>query len=121
MAYTDFLDPEPAQFTGDTLLERVSRAYEDKVDEYGRACDAAAVAENDYLREFAMAWAVAVEDHVPATTRSKHCDQQPDVLQARLEWNRAVASEKRVRAKVAELQNRMTAVMSHVRFTREAT
>lgn len=116
-----FLDPEPAQFQGDSLLERISRAYEEAVDAYGNACDMAAICENEYLRQFAQAWAVAVEDKVPATVRSKHCDNQPDVLKARLEWNRAAASEKRCRAKSQELQNRLTACQSHVRFIREAT
>jgi hypothetical protein len=116
-----FSDPAPSQFTGETLLERVARAYESKVEEYGDACDEAAIAENAYLREFAMAWAVAVEDSVPSTTRAKHCDQQSDVLAARLEWNRKVAAEKRLRAKVTELQNRMTAAMSYARFIREGT
>jgi hypothetical protein len=117
----DFLDPEPAQFTGETLLERVSRAYEDAVDAYGNACDLAAFAENDYLRQFAAAWAVAVEDGVAATVRAKHCDNQKDVMDARLDWNRAAATERRSRAKVEELKNRLTAAMAHQRFVREGT
>lgn len=117
-----FADPgEPAQFVGDSLLERISRAYEEAVDDYGNACDTAAMRENDYLRAFAVAWAVAVEDGIAATVRSKHCDNQKDVLAARLDWNRAAATEKRARAKSQELQNRLTACQSHVRFLREAT
>lgn len=117
-----FTDPDPIpQFAGDTLLERVSRAYEDAVDTYGNACDQAALRENDYLRAFAMAWAVAVEDGVAATVRAKHCDNQPDVLDARQEWNRAAAAERRCKAKVQELNARLTAAMSHQRFVREGT
>lgn len=117
-----FTDPDPVpQFAGDTLLERVSRAYEEAVDDYGNACDQAALRENEYLRQFAVAWAVAVEDGIAATVRGKHCDNQKDVLEARLEWNRAAATEKRARAKSQELQNRLTAVMAHVRFLREGS
>lgn len=119
--YDDFLDPPPAQFTGDSLLERVSRAYEEATDAYGNACDAAALAENAYLREFAVAWAVAIEDGVPATARDKHCKVQDDVVTMHQQWNRAVASEKRCRSKVQELQTRMTAAMAHQRFIREGT
>lgn len=120
-AVHDFLDPEPAQFTGDSLLERVSRAYEDAVDAFGNACDQAALRENDYLRVYAIAWAVAVEDQVPSTARDKHCKVQADVVNAQTDWNRAVAAEKRARAKVQELQTRMTAAMAHQRFVREGT
>lgn len=117
-----FTDPDPVpQFAGDTLLERVSRAYEDAVDAYGNAADAAAFAEARYKRAFAEAWAVAVEDRIAATVRSKHCENQPDVLEASIEFDRAAAAEKRCKAKVQELQTRMTAAMSHQRFIREGT
>ncbi len=119
--YDDFLDPEPAQFTGGDLLERVSRAYEEAVDAYGNACDAAAMAENSYLKEYALAWADAVETGVPATARDKHCKVQHDVVEAHQNWNRALAGEKRCRAKTQELQTRMTAAMAHQRFVREGT
>jgi len=118
--WTQFSD-EPSQFAGDSLLERISRAYEDAVDAYGNACDQAAIYENVYLAKFAMAWARAVEDKVPATTRSKHCDNQSEVVEARLDWNRALAAEKRCKAKVQELQTRMTAAMAHQRYVREGT
>lgn len=116
-----FDEIERPQFAGDTLLERVSRAYEEAVDAYGNAADDAALKENEYLRQFATAWAVAVEDGIAATVRGKHCDNQKDVLEARIEWNRAAATEKRARAKSQELQNRLTAVMAHVRFLREGS
>jgi hypothetical protein len=121
MTVHDFLDPEPAQFTGDSLLERISRAYEEVVDEYGNACDQSAIYENVYLAKFALAWAHAVEDSVAATVRAKHCDNQSEVLEARLDFNRATAIEKRTKAKVAELQNRLVAAMAHQRFVREGT
>jgi hypothetical protein len=120
MSYDPF-GPEPAQFTGDTFLERVSRAYEAAVDAYGLAVDAAALAEAKYKRAFAEAWAVAVEDKVPATTRAKHCDNQPGVLEASIDFDRAAAAERRCRMKADELKNRQVAAMSHQRFIREAT
>ena len=120
MDWTQFSD-EPSQFAGDSLLERISRAYEDAVDAYGNACDQAAIYENVYLAKFAMAWAVAVEDGVAATVRSKHCDNQSEVLEARLDWNRAAATEKRAKAKVEEMKNRLTACMAHTRFIREGS
>lgn len=115
-----FTDPAP-QFVGDSLLERVSRAYEDAVDEYGNVCDRTAIEENRYLAKFAVAWAHAIEDGVAATVRSKHCDNQSEVLEARMDWNRATAAERRTKAKVEELRNRLTACMAHTRFIREAT
>lgn len=117
-----FADPVlPPQFAGDSLLERISRAYEEAVDAYGDACDANAVAENQYLAAHMLAWAYAVEDGVPATTRAKHCDNQKEVAEAKAEWNRAAAIERRCRAKVEELKNRLTAAMAHQRFVREGT
>lgn len=122
MDFSDELDAMTRpQFAGDSLLERISRAYEEAVDEYGNACDKAAIDENVYLAKFAQAWAVAVEDGVAATVRAKHCDNQSVVLAARLDWNRTQATERRCKAKVEELKNRLTACMAHVRFIREGT
>lgn len=116
----DFFN-ESAQFEGDSLLERVARAYEEAVDAYGAACDENAEAENGYLRAFATAWAHALEDGVAATVRSKHCDTQADVLDALMGFKRAAAAERRWKAKVMELGARQSAVQSHVRFMREGT
>ncbi|HMI47107.1 MAG TPA: hypothetical protein VK481_00390 [Gemmatimonadaceae bacterium] len=122
MPFADpFADPAPPQFEGDSLLERISRAYEEAVDLYGDACDDNAAKENEYLKLHAQAWVHAIEDGVAATVRSKHCDNQQDVCDARQTWNRAMATERRSRAKVEELKNRLTAVMSHTRFVREGT
>ncbi len=116
-------DPVPAdaQFQGDSLLERISRAYEEAIDAYGDACDREADDENTYLREFATAWAYAVEDGVAATVRSKHCDTVDSVCRAKQDWNRAAAAVKRTKAKADVLQHRQMACMSHQRFVREAT
>lgn len=116
-----FADPTPAQFTGESLLERVAREHERVIDALGDAYDAEAVAENEYLRLFQTAWAHAVEDGVPATTRAKHCDNAPDVCEARQDFVRATAATKRTKAKADELQHRLMAVMAHTRFIREAT
>lgn len=116
-----FSDPLPAQFTGETLLERVAREHERVIDELGNAYDGEALAENEYLRLFQTAWAHAVEDQIPATTRAKHCDNSKDVCEARQEFVRATAKTKRTKAKADELQHRLMAVMAHQRFVREAT
>jgi DICT domain-containing protein len=117
----DPFDPEPAQFTGESLLERVSRAYEEAVDAYGNACDDAALKENVYLAAHATAWVHAIEDGVAATVRDKHCKAQGNVCAALQDWNRALAAEKRSKAKVQEMNTRMTAAMSHQRMVREGT
>lgn len=118
---TRYEQPSGDQFTGDSLLERVARSYEEAIDQYGKACMETAEAENAYLRLHSLAWAQAVEEGVAATVRDKHCNSQKDVCEARMEWNRAQASEKRWRAKANELENRLTACMAHQRFIREAT
>lgn len=109
------------QFTGESLLERVARAYEAAIDRAADAYDAEAEAENEYLRLHATAWAMAVEDQIAATVRDKHCQVQPEVVKARMAWNRAIAQRKRCTDKSRELENRLTAVMAHNRFMREAT
>lgn len=121
MTYTDFLDPEPPQFTGDTLLERISRAVEDAVNAAGDAYDEEADAENLYLLEKSKAWAYATEDKVAISARSKHCDNQPDVVVAHMAWNRAIAKRKRCTDKADELERRQMASMSHQKFVGGAT
>jgi hypothetical protein len=106
--------PSDAQFQGDTLLEKISRAYEE-------AIDAAGDAENLYLAERSKAWAYAVEDKIAISGRAKHVDCQPEVTKALQEWNRAIAKRKRCADKAEELQHRQMACMSHQRFIREAT
>lgn len=113
-------DP-PSQFEGDTLLERISRTYEEAVDAAGNAFDGEALAENEFLRLWAMAWAMAVEDGVAITNRDKHCNAQKDVCEARQEWNRAIAKRKRTVLKAGEMEHRQMAAMSHQRFIREGT
>lgn len=116
-----FVDPTPAQFTGDSLLERISRDYEQAIDRAADAWDAEAVAENAYLAERAKAWAYATEDRIAITARSKHVENQPEVVAAHMEWNRAIAYRKRCVDKAGELERRQMAAMSHQRFIREAT
>jgi hypothetical protein len=120
-ATSDFLDPEPAQFQGDSLLERICRAYEDAVDKAADAYDLEAIAENVYLAERSKAWAYATEDKVAISARSKHVDCQPDVTSAKQEWNWAVAYRDRCRDKARELEHRMMSCMSHQRMVREGT
>jgi hypothetical protein len=122
LSFVDELDSlASAQFTGDSMLERISRAYEEAIDAAGNAYDAEAVAENEYRRLHAVAWAHAVEDGIAATVRDKHCNAQKEVCEALQEWNRAVALRKRCADKARELENRLGACQSHMRFVREAT
>jgi hypothetical protein len=113
--------PSDAQFSGDSLLERISRAYEEAIDAAGDAYDDEADAENVYLAERAKGWAYATEDKVAITGRSKFVDCQPEVTKALQEWNRAIAKRKRCADKANELEHRQMACMSHQRFIREAS
>lgn len=94
----------------DGLLGDLSTALEDATDTYAEACNRAALTENGYLRAFHLAWIAA--DGIAATVRSKHCDNQREVVDARCEHNIALASEKAARAKCDELKNRLMAAMS---------
>jgi len=86
---------------------------------YARACNVAADEENGYLRAFHLAWLAA--DHVAATVRSKHCDNQSDVVEARCRQNTAKAREKAAKAKCEELVNRLMASMSWQRTIKAET
>lgn len=88
----------------------LATALERATDAYVAACNNAAQAENGYLRAFHLAWVHA--DGVAATVRSKHCDNQAEVVEARCAHNLAEASEKAARAKCDELKHRLMAAMS---------
>lgn len=104
-----------------SVVGELSRRMEDATDTAADAFDAEAEAENAYLAAYSVAWAVATEDKVAISARSKHVDAQPDVTAAKQEWNRAIAGRKRAAGKVEELRNRLMAAMSHQRFIREQT
>lgn len=89
---------------------------EECTDAYAKACDAAAEAENDYLRAYAIAF---TNLDVPATIRPKSAECA--AVEERALWNIAAAQEKSARAKVEEIKHRLMACMSHQRFVREAT
>ena len=94
----------------------LSNEYEKATDAFAEACDADAEAENAYLAAFSTAWAVAVEDHVATTARRHHCDAQPEVSAAKQAWNRAAATKERTKAKARELEHRIMAMQSHMKF-----
>ena len=104
---SDFLDP-PA--IGEGPLGDLAAGLERATDQYASACNRAAVAENAYLRAFHLAWVAS--DGVAQTVKSKWCDNQADVVEARCDHNLAIASEKAARAKCDELKNRLMACMS---------
>ena len=97
-------------------MQEIADALEVATDEFVRAANKNAEAENAYLRAFRRAWLES--DGVPATIRSKHCDQQHDVTEAKCEWNLTDAYQKGCRQKCDELTNRLMAAMSWQRATR---
>lgn len=112
----DFFDP-PAISEGP--LGDLASALEKATDAYARACNAAAVAENAYLRAFHLAWVRA--DGVAQTVKSKWCDNQEAVVEERCSHNLALAAEKAARAKCEELRNRLMAAMSWQRVVGSQT
>lgn len=103
------------------VLSDLSTRLEGATDAAADCFDDEAEAENDYLAAYSLAWAVATEDKVAISARSKHVDAQPEVTAAKQDWNRAIAARKRATGKVEELKNRMVAAMSHQRFVRDQT
>lgn len=92
----------------------ITDALEAATDEYVKACNATAVAENAYLFAFAAAYQGSI---VAATARSKDADTQLAVVQTKAEWNMAAAHEKACKAKCEELRNRLMAALSWQRMT----
>lgn len=112
MSFSDPFDVTTVQSPSVALSDKLEEA----TDAYGNACDDAAIKENEYLLRFSKAYAVAVEDKVAQTIRREHCNAQEDVTEARQDWNRAIATEKRTKAKVEELRHRLMAALSHQKF-----
>lgn len=106
-----FADTRPS-----SPLESLSDALERATDRYAIACDEAAVAENDYLRAYAVAFTTS---EAAATVRPKTAECA--AVEERAVWNIKVAAEKAARAKVEEVKHRLMAAMSHQRFVREQT
>lgn len=100
---------EPHAPVTDGPLGDLSVALERATDDYVTACNANAQAENAYLRAFSRAYVIA---DVAMTARAKWCDSQPEVTEAKCEWNIAQAREKACRSKCDELKNRLMAAMS---------
>jgi hypothetical protein len=111
-----FFDPAPAY---DGPIQAIADALEVATDEFVRAANVNAEAENAYLRAFRLAWLAS--DGVPATIRSKHCDQQYEVTEAKCAWNIADAVQKGCRQKCDELTNRLMAAMSWQKSVRAQT
>lgn len=83
-------------------------------DEWRDALNAEAVAENAFRRAHAIEWVRA--GSVAITARAKHCENQPEVVTARCEWNLMIARSKAAHSKVEEIRNRLMASMSHQKY-----
>jgi chromosome condensin MukBEF ATPase and DNA-binding subunit MukB len=108
----------PAQdFTVPThpLLD-LSDALERATDAYMVALDEEAEAENAYLREFHVAYAVVCGQGIAVTARKHEAENVAQVVEARCVWNLAVARVKSARAKCSELEARLTAHQSYFRL-----
>jgi hypothetical protein len=99
-----------------TVLSELAVALESATEDYARACDEAAAAENAYLREFHLALA---KSDAPATVRVKQAEGA--AVDERCVWNAKAAVEKACRARVESLRARLSAAQSHQRFVRDQT
>ena len=91
--------------------EILSDLLETVTDAYAEACDAAAEAENEYLRAYARSFTTS---ECAATIRPKTAECA--AVEERAAWNLALAAEKSARAKVEEVKHRLMAAMSHARI-----
>ena len=98
----------------DGPLLRLSRQLEEATDAYTAALDAEAEAENAYLRAYAVAFTIGREDGLPVTILDKA--SQVAATDQRTFWNRAVARTKACRAKINELEHRLSAGQSHLKY-----
>jgi len=105
-----FTDPSPPP------LLAVSDALERATDTYCAALDSEAEAQNEYLKLHSIAYLAAANEGVAATMRDKHAQAQPAVVTARCAWNLAEAASKRCRAKVSELESRLMAHQSALKY-----
>jgi hypothetical protein len=92
----------------------ITEALEQATDAYVEACNATAVAQNEYLRLFARAY--RAHDSVAVTARPKFCDALEDVIEAKCAWNVAEARERACKAKCEELRQRLMAALSWQRL-----
>lgn len=97
----------------------LSNALESATDEYATAIDDTAVKQNAYLRAYHTAMATAGTEGVPATVRSKVAEGK--AIEELTAWNTAAATEKRCRAKVSELADRLSAHQSYARIVERQT
>lgn len=95
-------------------LVDLATALEQATDAYVDALNAEAEAENAYLRSYAMAFTVGREDGLAVTILDKA--SQVAATRERTVWNRAVARTKACRAKISELEHRLSAGQSHLKY-----
>jgi hypothetical protein len=97
-------------------LESLSDAHEAAGDEWRLAIQLEAEKENEFRRKHAIAWLQASGENIAITARAKHCENQPDVVEAKCEWNLAIARKVSCHSKVEEIQSRIMATMSNNKY-----
>lgn len=98
----------------DGPLLRLARKLEEATDAYTAALDAEAVAENGYLQSYARAFTEGRLDGLAVTILDKAA--QVAATDARMAWNIAAARTKACRAKINELEHRLSAGQSHLKY-----
>lgn len=98
----------------DGPLLRLARQLEDATDRYAEALDLEAAAENAYLLKYAVAFTEGREDGMAVSILDKA--SQVAATKERLTWNRAAARTKACRAKISELEHRLSAGQSHLKY-----
>ncbi len=103
-----------------TPLDRLQTALEAAGDAWRESLDREAEAENEYRQKHASAWAMASVENIAITARAKHCENQPDVIVAKCNWNMSIAKVKADHSKREECQSRLMAKMSDQRYMGQA-
>lgn len=98
----------------DGPLLRLSRQLEKYTDEYVVALDNEALAENAYLGTHARAFHMGRVSGLPATLIDKNA--QVEAYMERQQWNITIARTKACRAKINELEHRLSAGQSHLKY-----
>lgn len=109
MTDTDFFF-DPPRFAP-SLDEEFEQASSDAYEAWRDAIDSEATAHNEYLRRLSRGWMECLDLAVSA--RKDAANQRSEVVEAHVDWNLAVAHEKRCRAKVDELRERSIRRMAH--------
>lgn len=102
-------------------LDQITTELERHGDEWRMSLNLEAEAENAFRRVHAIAWSHASADNIAITARSKHCENQPDVVEAKCAWNLTIARSRACASKVDELKSRLFATMNDQKFQAQVT